>query len=195
MINNDYLVDMSWHDSGGYCDFLPIKDHADLGFKCFHKKYRAYNARKYQSMLSKFDLAPKVLTGICRISYCYDIEFLRVHNPKVTVTEWGYITEKATMLDIDAKIPYKKIQDLVDVIREKTGLKFWDCHEHNVGYIKRGRNKLLVCIDTGDESFCGYSNAWGFEEPGPKCPYCNRYQCKCSSKENREVEDYYAIYR
>jgi hypothetical protein len=25
MINNDYLVDMSWCDSGGYCDFMPIR--------------------------------------------------------------------------------------------------------------------------------------------------------------------------
>lgn len=192
MINNDYLVDMSWHDSGGYCDFLPIKDHAELGFKCFHKKYRAYKSIKYQSMLSKFDLAPKVLTGVCRIPYYYDLEFLKVHNPTVTVTEWGYVTEKATLIDGD--IPYPKIQKLVEKIKQQTGLKFWDCHENNVGYIKRERKKLLVCIDTGDESFCGYSNAWGFEEPGPKCPYCNRYQCKCSTKQDSIGENYYAIY-
>jgi hypothetical protein len=69
----------------------------------------------------------------------------------------------------------------VDNIRDKTGLKFWDCHWTNIGYIKRGRRKLLVCIDTGAESFTPYCNAWGFEEPGPKCPYCDKYQCYCST--------------
>ena len=28
--------------------------------------------------------------------------------------------------------------------------------------------------------FTPYCNAWGFEEPGPKCPYCDEYQCYCS---------------
>ena len=37
----------------------------------------------------------------------------------------------------------------------------------NIGLIKR-RKKKLVCIDTGKESFSGYSNAWGYLDPGPK---------------------------
>ena len=63
----------------------------------------------------------------------------------------------------------------------KTGLKFWDCHWYNIGTVKRGRKNKVVCIDTGKESFDGDSNAWGFAEPGPKCCYCEKYQCKCSS--------------
>jgi hypothetical protein len=68
----------------------------------------------------------------------------------------------------------------VTKIHEKTKLKFWDCHWSNVGVIQRkGRNKV-VCIDTGKESFDGCANAWGFADPGPKCSYCLRYQCRCS---------------
>ena len=48
------------------------------------------------------------------------------------------------MLDID-DMPYEELENLVNNIREKTGLKFWDCHWTNVGYI----NNRLVCIDTG----------------------------------------------
>jgi hypothetical protein len=75
----------------------------------------------------------------------------------------------------------KDIQNLVNDIELKTGLKFWDCHWFNVGIIKRDRKNLVVCIDTGKESFDAISNAWGFADPGPKCGYCSRYQCKCSS--------------
>ena len=179
MINHDYLVDISWCDSGGYCDFLPIRGHQNLGFKSFKNKTRARKSLINQLILNKFDLAPFILTPLCKIAYWYDPELLKAWTPSETVTSWGYVTEKAVLFDIDAKIPHRKIQDLVDNIREKTGLKFWDCHLNNMGYIKRGRKKKLTCIDTGYESFEGYSNAWGFEEPGPKCPYCEKYNCKC----------------
>ena len=76
----------------------------------------------------------------------------------------------------------KNIQSLVEDIREKTGLKFWDCHWYNVGLVNRNNRAKLVCIDTGKESFNGVSNAWGFADPGPKCCYCNTYQCKCSEE-------------
>ena len=172
---------MGWHDSGGYCDFLPIKDHSDLGFKAFKKKSKAEQALVNQKLLARFDLAPQPITDLCKIPYGYALEILQVMTPKNTVTNWGFVTEKASLINLDTDIvPYKKIQQLVDAIREKAKIKFWDCHEHNVGYIKRGRSKKLVCIDTGKESFDSYSNAWGFAEPGPKCCYCNRYQCKCS---------------
>ena len=180
MINNDYLVDMSWCDSGGSCDFLPIRGHKNLGFKNFKNKSKAKTAWDFQSKLSKFNLAPKLYSGICKIPYSYDLELLKYWNPKDTVTEWGFVTQKAEMLD-ETDQPLIKLQNLVDAIYKHTGIKFWDCHWTNVGYIKhRGRNKL-VCIDTGEESFQGYANAWGYEEPGPKCPYCNIYACECST--------------
>jgi hypothetical protein len=196
MINNNYLIDSDnvFSDSGGYCDFLPIKGCLELGFKSFKRKDKAQQALDYQKKLAKFNLAPIPITDLCKIPYYFDPQILAVWTPKETTTNWGFVTEKASMLepetiDIDCtklghcKYTYRylpKIQKLVEDIKEKTGLKFWDCHEHNVGYIKRGRKKLFVCIDTGPESFKGYANAWGFEEPGPKCPYCLKYQCKCS---------------
>ncbi len=179
MINNDYLVDMSWCDSGGYCDFLPIRSHQELGFKSFKLKSRADEAIVLQSKLAEYDLAPSVISDVCKIPYSYDPQLLKYWNPEETVTSWGYITERATLLDED-DTPYSKLQKLVENIRCKTKFKFWDCHWTNIGYIKRGRKKLLVCIDTGQESFSPYCNAWGYEEPGPKCPYCNKYQCYCS---------------
>lgn len=194
MINNDYLVDDSYSDSGGYCDFLPIKGCDDLGFKSFKRKDAAQKALEIQKKLSRFDLAPIPITDLCKISYYFDQKILEVWTPSTTTTGWGFVTEKASMLpletmDIDCTklghTKYKcsylpKIQQLVENIWAKTKLKFWDCHEHNVGYIKRGRKKLFVCVDTGKESFDPQSNAWGFPEPGPKCCYCNRYQCRCS---------------
>jgi hypothetical protein len=193
MINNDYLVDDSYHDSGGYCDFLPIKDCPDLGFKSFKRKDKAQQALCYQKKLARFDLAPIPITDLCKIPYYFDPKILAVWTPKETTTGWGFVTEKASMLDSETididctkvgqrkyTYPYlPKIQRLVDHIWQKTKLKFWDCHEHNVGYVERGRKKHFVCIDTGKESFDPDSNAWGFSEPGPKCCYCNRYQCKC----------------
>lgn len=181
MINNDYLIDESWHDSGGYCDFLPIKGHTDIGFKSFKAKKKATDAWQNQKLLSKFDLAPEPLSGICKIPFFYKPSVLKYITPEETLTGWGFVTEKADLMPCDNGVPYKKIQDLVENIWKNTHMKFWDCHENNVGYVKRGRSKKLVCIDTGPESFKGYANAWGFEEPGPKCPYCLKYQCKCGS--------------
>jgi hypothetical protein len=171
---------MSWCDSGGSCDFLPIRGYKDLGFKNFKNKGKAKTAWSFQSKLSKFNLAPKLYSSICKIPYSYDPELLKYWNPKDTVTGWGFVTQKAEMLD-ETDQPLIKLQNLVDAIYKHTSIKFWDCHWTNVGYIKhRGRNKL-VCIDTGEESFQGYTNAWGYEEPGPKCPYCNVYACECST--------------
>ena len=119
MINHDYLVDTSWCDSGGYCDFLPIRGHQNLGFKSFKNKTRARKSLINQLILNKFDLAPFILTPLCKIAYWYDPELLKAWTPSETVTSWGYVTEKAFLFDVDTKIPHKKIQDLVDNIREK----------------------------------------------------------------------------
>jgi hypothetical protein len=183
MINHDYVIDtdkVEISDSGGQCDYLYIKNEPHLGFKSFAKKNKAQQAYRIQKKLAKLDLAPKLFSGICRLAYYYDPKLLEFWNPTETITGWGFITERAVLMDYENPIPYKKIQDLVDSIWDRTKMKFWDCHENNVGYIKRGRFKKLVCIDTGKESFQCYANAWGFEQPGPKCSYCLRYQCKCS---------------
>lgn len=161
------------YDEGGSAEFYNLYYHNDLGFKQFRNKKTATIAWKKQKLLSKFGLSPKVIGNICKLPVIYSDDYS-------DTTNWGFITEKAQLLD--EKIMKKRmnqIQKLVDSIREKTGLKFWDCHYYNIGYIKRKNKSKLVCIDTGCESFRRDSNAWGFAEPGPKCNYCNRYQCLC----------------
>lgn len=181
MINNDYIIDMDSCSSGGYCDFLPIKGEPNIGFKNFKYKTRAKDTLMNQKILSRFDLAPKPLSGLCKIPYSFDKELLRYWTPKTTTTDWGYITEKAELLNVeDDSIPYDDIQDLVEEIEKKTSLKFWDCHINNIGVIKRDIDKL-VCIDTGNESFTRYTNAWGNINPGPKCGKCDEYSCRCQT--------------
>ena len=49
MVNNDYLVDMSYmDDSGSYCDFLPIRREDHLGFKSFKLKSKAKELTRYK---------------------------------------------------------------------------------------------------------------------------------------------------
>jgi hypothetical protein len=169
-----YQINQTSFEEGGYCQFYHIKDNPQLGFKEFKSKQKALEAYNIQKKLSKFDLAPKVYNKVCKLHFYFD------DLPNFDEdTNWGYITEVAEIAS-DKLFSFKKVQDLVDDIREKTGLKFWDCHWWNMGLIKRGRKKQLVCIDTGKETWDGLSNAWGNTEPGPKCCYCYKYQCKCS---------------
>ena len=172
-----YQIDYSdWFDEGGYCQVYPIKDHKNLVFKEFRNKKKASEALSYQKKLAKFDLAPKVYSSVCKLEFAKEPDILFDQ-----ISDWGYITEYAKTHKANTSITMEQIQDLVDDILEKTGLKFWDCHWYNIGTIKRNKKKKVVCIDTGKESFSGTSNAWGYSEPGPQCCYCFKYQCKCSS--------------
>jgi hypothetical protein len=176
MISSEYTIDYSgWFEEGGYCQIYPIFGHKGWAFKEFHTKKKAEYAHKTQKRLSKYDLAPKVYSGLCRLEFHPEED---VYQPDPS--DWGYITELATVPNANTIISMRHIQNLVEKIQEKTKLKFWDCHWSNVGIVRRnGRNKV-VCIDTGKESFDGCANAWGFADPGPKCSYCLRYQCRCS---------------
>ena len=40
-------------------------------------------------------------------------------------------------------------------IEIELGMYFGDCHSRNVGWVKRNGRDVLVCIDTGAESFSG----------------------------------------
>ena len=112
MINNDYLVDMSYmDDSGSYCDFLPIRGEDHLGFKSFKLKSKAKETYDIQKKLSKFNLAPNIVTDVCKIPYSYDPELLKYWTPEDTVTSWGYVTEKATILDVE-DTPYVNCKTL-----------------------------------------------------------------------------------
>lgn len=155
---------------GGYSQLYSIKNHADIGFKEFSSKQKASYARNLQLKLSRFNLAPKVLSKVRKLKYDKAISEWTPDQ-----TDWGYVTE----LGKHGKISYAQIQALVDSILKKTKLKFWDCHSDNIAYIKRRGKLKAVCIDTGKESFDGYCNAWGFSDPGPICNYCCKFKCKC----------------
>ena len=175
MINHEFLMDYSdWSDEGGYCQVYPIKDKHGWVFKEFRNKKKAQEAYHYQKLLSKFDLAPKLYSKVCKLKFADDGEISFI-DP----SDWGYITELATLYDPATKISMRDIQTLVEDINNKTGLKFWDCHWYNVGLVNRGKKKKVVCIDTGKESFDGESNAWANPDPGPKCSYCEKYECNC----------------
>jgi len=162
-------------EEGGYCQFYYIKDHSSLGFKEFRSKDYAKFAYSVQKKLAKFDLAPQVYSDICKL------EFSTINDHWLPLsTEWGYVTEIASPVSYTENCrTLRKIQNLVEDIFTISKLKFWDCHFYNLGLIKRGKSKKIVCIDTGRESFDGYSNAWGNPDPGPKCSYCFTYKCKC----------------
>lgn len=177
MINYDYEIDYSdWFDEGGYCQVYPIKNHPELVFKEFRNKKKAQEAYSIHKKLCKYDLAPKIFSNVCRMHFAKEEDILFDET-----SDWGYITEYAKTCKANSQIKMEHIQTLVENIQSKTGLKFWDCHWYNVGLVKRNGKKKVVCIDTGKESFNGLSNAWGLNSPGPKCSYCSKYQCKCSS--------------
>lgn len=166
-----YTIDTEWFDEGGYCQVYPIKGHKELVFKEFYDKKRASVSYLLNKKLARYDLAPKVFGKLQKLEYTY----MGISE----TTNWGYITEYAKTYKANTKISMKQIQSLVTNIECLTGLKFWDCHWYNVGLVKRGRTKKLVCIDTGKESFQPTANAWGNPDPGPKCSYCNTYKCNC----------------
>jgi hypothetical protein len=174
-----YTIEPDSSGEGGSAEFYNIKEHKDRGFKQFRNKKFANAAYQRQKLLSQYGLAPKVYGKVCKLTIRIPHSIKDHHY--IFKTNWGYITEKATVLDEKVmKKRLKEIQFLVDSIHTKAKLKFWDCHYWNIGYIKRKNKTKLVCIDTGTESFSSLSNAWGLSSPGPKCDYCNKYQCDCA---------------
>lgn len=169
-----YFIDarFGFVDEGGSAEFYNIGKQKVLGFKQFRNKNTAICAWKKQKLLSGYNLAPKVFSKICKIPI--------IGDEWKEDTNWGFITEKAKLVNENKmKSRMNEIQKLVEIIHQKTGLKFWDCHYFNIGYVKRSNKSKLVCIDTGSESFMRDCNAWGFGFPGPKCDSCKRYQCLC----------------
>lgn len=167
-----YTIDSCNFDEGGSAEFFSIKENKKLGFKQFRSKKSANSAYQKQKLLSKYGLAPKVVGKVCKLK--------AKEGPITYETNWGFVTERAKIVDEKTWTrKLDKIQNLVDTIQQKTGLKFWDCHYYNIGYIKRKNKAKLVCIDTGSESFDRNANAWGYEKPGPKCDYCDKCSCNC----------------
>ena len=112
------------------------------GFKMYYDDEDASQARKVQLDLSEHNCAPRVLSEVGRI---------RIDGK---LSGWGYVTEIAELIEHDDAWDYdvlnlnKKIGNLISKI-DSLGYNFFDCHLENIGYIKRGSRKILVCIDTG----------------------------------------------
>lgn len=151
-------------DEGGSAGFYTLKESKTIGFKEFLSKKDAIFAHKTQQKLAKLGLAPKVYGKICKLKFADYNEH--------TYTGWGFLTQ---IVKISKRLSRQKIQKLVNDIRKKAKLSFWDCHEYNIGIYK---NKYL-CIDTGRESFDSTCDSWGMGTPGPFCSECNKYTCKC----------------
>lgn len=169
-IVDDDLLD----DCGGYAQVYHIKNRKTLIFKEFKYKNEAILAYNYQKRLAKYNLAPKVKSNLFRLQF-------KTLGFKYK-TQWGFLSEKADPVDIISLDKYD-LQRLVEDIYDNTDLEFWDCHAGNVGYIRRNNKKVLVCIDTGWESFDEQSNQWGNRLPGPVCPDCKICLCNCYDKE------------
>jgi hypothetical protein len=161
-------------DEGGSAGFYSLKESRTIGFKEFSSKSKANYAYKIQKKLARLGLAPKVYGKICKIA----IEARDFCGDKwLESSGWGFLTQ---IVKIKKRLSRKKIQDLVDNIKQKAKLSFWDCHEYNIGV---HRNKY-VCVDTGRESFDSNCDSWGMGTPGPFCRECNKYTCKCDWKWN-----------
>ena len=160
----------SYENAGSRSAFYVIDN--KRGFKEFSDKSEAVYAHAVQDKLSSYDMAPYVLSQIGKI---------RMSNG--SLSNWGYITEIAQVIgcggngcscgecDEDYCEMYEyKIQDLTDNMLRIAGIEFMDNHIGNVGFIRRKRKKILVCIDFGQESVYDEDTNMGDDEED-KC-YC-----------------------
>ena len=103
-------------------------------------------------------------------------------------TQWGFMTEIAEMVgcggndcacgecdDVYEEM-YPSIRRLHKKL-EKVGVDFGDDHIGNVGYIRRRGRKVLVCIDTGEESVHDdeYAREYSDYEEDCSCSYCQNH--------------------
>lgn len=142
----------SYENCGSRSAFYVID--SKRGFKEFGDKDEAEYAHAVQSKLSAWDMAPEVLSQIGKI-----------RKSDGSLSDWGYLTEIAQTIgcggnechcgecDEDYYFMYEsQIQDLTDNMLRIVGVEFMDNHIGNVGFVRRNRKKVLVCIDFGSES-------------------------------------------
>jgi len=141
---------------GSFTTFYKLKGRKTIGFKDFGNKDDATESMENQRMLAKYDLAPKVYGKVRKIDWVDD-EGVKHRSG------WGFITEIAKTIDDDdyeGQYDSEYFRDSVDSltynIQMELGMSFGDCHSRNVGWVKRGGEDVMVCIDTGKESFSGY---------------------------------------
>ena len=160
----------SYENCGSRSAFYVIDN--KRGFKEFSDKSEAVYAHTVQDKLSTYDMAPNVLSQVGKI-----------RKSDGRLSHWGYITEIAEMIgcggnecscgecDEDYYHMYEdKIQDLTDNMLRIAGIEFMDNHIGNVGFIRRNRKKVLVCIDFGTESVYDEDTDTGDDE---------EHECNC----------------
>jgi hypothetical protein len=190
-----------YQDAGSQNTFYKVKGKS-YGFKSFPNKSLATFAHAVQEHLAPY-MAPKVYSPVCRIRI--PNYFVKQNNKgeMVTVTEmvlsdWGYLTEIAqpyycTNEDCSGDCAhcsdcdnYYRVQDLLNDM-EENGIDYTDAHENNLGYVKRGKEKVLVVIDFGRESLMPVDESDWPEVcwDGVEDTYCNCEAC-CGQYEEPE---------
>ena len=145
------------------------------GFKTFLDRHDAEYARDVQLELSRLDLAPRVYSEVGRI---------RIGD---RLSRWGYVTEVAKVItphrtscncyrcDNLENEYEEEIGELQKRI-EDAGYMFGDCHPGNIGYVTRSGRKVLVCIDTGEESVQPYESDYDDDAYACNCNECRKYR-------------------
>lgn len=150
-------------DGGSQNSFYRVKG-KKYGFKSFPNKSLATFAHKVQDVLSQEYLAPYVYSPVCRIRV--PNYFMGRNGKTITqmvLSDWGYLTEIALPFECDSEycdgdcaydngcVYNDTIHTLINDV-EGCGLEYIDAHSANLGYVKRGKKKVLVVIDCGAES-------------------------------------------
>jgi hypothetical protein len=183
-------------DGGSKNSFYKMKGRR-YGFKSFPNKSLADFAHAVQRDLSEpYTLAPRVYSPVCRIRIpnyfaVSDGKGGIRREEKLVLSDWGYLTEIASpchcrkcdryCYENDLCDKYETINDLVSEIYDSFGINYNDTHNANLGYVKRGKNKVLVIVDVGRESM---GEIGEYEEPcwaegtgGDEYEYCSCNKC------------------
>lgn len=150
-----YTISKNHVGEGCASEFFKINN-SKRGFKQFPCKESAEIAHANQTKLAELGFAPRVYSEVGKV---------RIGKGK-KLSRWGYITEVAQLICCPGNSCYccdreetediyaEEIDNLVCNMSD-AGWSFGDCHAGNVGYVRRGGRKVMVCIDTGDESVQG----------------------------------------
>lgn len=151
--------------SGSKNSFYKLKG-KKKGFKSFPTKNLAIFSHTIQSELSKNNLTPRVYSEVCKIRiprYYGDRNQKGKYIETLELSNWGYLTEIAEEyhcedLCCDGNCwedyecsHYVEVNRLLDDVYD-CGIEYVDAHDGNLGYVKRGKNKIIVLIDLGRES-------------------------------------------
>lgn len=183
-------------DGGSKNSFYKMKGRK-YGFKSFPNKSLAEFAHSIQSDLSTHTFTPRVYSPVCRIRIPNYFAVMGANGfyraeEKLVLSDWGYLTEIASPVkcrgcegycyENDLCERFEVINRMIVDIEEMFGITYTDAHNANLGYVKRGKNKVLVIVDIGRESL---GDIGDYEEPcwddgtgGDEYEYCSCERCR-----------------